>query len=288
MNALRNLPDASLVARLHELYHDASKHSVYQSVPSFVARVLGYQEEIHSLWRSDTPRYDYLVARLDLPRESFVADIGANTGFFTLNLANAHPDWRIAAYEANPRHAEFIRLTANAFGRPRVEAYSQSCDLDGLRSLPEFDAVLLLNVLHHAGFDFDPTVADSNEAFTAFARVYLERLRAHSRRLVFQIGSNRGGDKARPLFHRDDDLARLAWTERLLRESGWGIDHLGYAELDSAGAVKFHDAPDDVMSAVRTAAVNTPRVATFFARANLSRFPGEFHRRPLIIASALH
>jgi hypothetical protein len=284
---LHDGPDATLVGRLRALYHDASKHSVYQSVPAFIARALGYQEEIHSLWRSDAPRYDYLAARLGLPAGASVADIGANTGFFSLNLAHGRPDLRIAAYELNPRHAEFIWLTAKAFALGGVKVYSQTCALAGLDALPVFDAVLLLNVVHHAGFDFDLDVPDDNDAFTAYARSYLAHLRAHSRRLVFQIGSNRGGDKARPLFPRDDDRGRLAWTAQLLREAGWGIDHLGYAQLDPAGAVVFRDAPDEVLAAARAGATGAPKLGAFLDAARLDCFPGEFHRRPLVIATAI-
>jgi len=288
MSTLTTAFAPALVERLRRLYHDQSKHSIYQSVPAFVARALGYQEEIHSLWRSDAPRYDYLAARLDLPAGASVADIGANTGFFTLNLAQARPGWRIAAYELNPRHAEFIRLTAEAFGLSGVEVRVQSCDLAGLERLSVFDAVLLLNVVHHAGFDFDPTVPDDNVAFTDYAVAYLRRLRAHGRRLVFQIGSNRGGDKSRPLFPRDDDRTRLAWTAQLLHAAGWRIDHLGYAQLDEAGAVVFRDAPDEIVFAARAARVEGAAVDAFLRDLRLGRFPGEFHRRPLVVATALN
>lgn len=278
------IPDATLAARLHELYHDQSKHSVYQSVPAFVARALGYQEEIHSLWRSDAPRYDYLAARLGLPPQATIADIGANTGFFTLNLAHAFPHWRVAAYELNPRHAEFIRLTAAGFGLENVAVRSQSCDFAGLDQLPSFDAVLLLNVVHHAGFDFDQHVPDDNAAYTDHVVAYLRRLRAHTRRLVFQVGSNRGGDKSRPVHPRDDDHQRLRWTSDVLRAAGWRLAALGYAQLDAAGAVVFRDAPADLRERANAGALAAPE--PFFAAAKLERFPGEFHRRPLIIAEA--
>lgn len=284
MNTLTSLPDARLADRLHALYRDDSKHSVYQSVPAFVARALGYQEEIHSLWRSDAPRYDYLAARLALPTGATVADIGANTGFFSLSLAHSRPDLRVVAYELNPRHAEFIRLTAEAFGLGGVQVRAQSCDYEGLSALPDFDAVLLLNVVHHAGFDFDRHLPDTNAAFTAYTRDYLTRMRQHSRRLVFQIGSNRGGDKTRPVFDRDDDVARLRWTGETLHAAGWKIEALGYAQLDDAGAVVFRDAPEEIRRWANAGGPPSPLPAEFFATAKLGRFPGEFHRRPLIVA----
>jgi SAM-dependent methyltransferase len=284
MTSIEQLPAPGLVDRLHALYRDSSKHSVYQSVPAFMARKLGYQEEIHSLWRSDKPRYDYIVARLDLARGATVADIGANTGFFSLNLAHARPELRIDAFEMNPRHAEFIALAAEAFDLP-ISVRSQSCDLGGIGRLPGFDVVILLNVLHHAGFDFDAHLADDNGTFEAYAVDYLSTLRTRTRRLVFQIGSNRGGDKQRPLFSRDDDAKRLAWISRTLRSAGWRIDAIGYAQLEH-DVVQFHDAPADVLAAARVGEVESPEIAGRLAALRLDRFPGEFHRRPLVIATS--
>lgn len=284
MSATLHSPDAALVERLHSLYHDSSKHSVYQSVPAFMARALGYQEEIHSLWRSDAPRYDYIAERLDLPRGETIADIGANTGFFSLNFAHSRLDLNVAAYELNPRHAEFIELAAAAFELP-VEVRSRWCDLEGVGRLPTFGAILLLNVLHHAGFDFDRDLADTNAAFEKHAVKYLTSLRDSTRRLVFQIGSNRGGDKARPVVPRDDDVQRLAWITRTLAKAGWRVAHLGYAQLQS-GAIRFMDAVPEVMAAVRANEVSQATVGAHLAALRLEQFPGEFHRRPLVIATA--
>jgi hypothetical protein len=288
MTSLDSSPAPDVVARLHALYHDASKHSVYQSVPTFVSRALGYQEEIHSLWRSDQPRYDYILPRLDVVGSARVADIGANTGYFSLNLAHDRPELAIAAYEMNPRHAEFIALTAGIFGLDQVDVRSESCDLAGLARLPACDVVMLLNVLHHAGFDFDAHVPDDNAAFTAHATTYLARLRERAGRLVLQIGSNRGGDKRRPLFPYDDDLARLDWLARILRAAGWCASHLGYADLSPDGRVVFRDVPAGILGAVRAGHVRKPEIAAWLAAARLDRFPGEFHRRPLVLAQADH
>jgi hypothetical protein len=145
--------------------------------------------------------------------------------------------------------------------------------------------VLLLNVLHHAGFDFERELADTNAAFEKHAIKYLKSLRDSARRLVFQIGSNRGGDKARPLTPRDDDTQRLAWITRTLSAAGWRVDHLGYAQL-AVGAVRFVDAAPEVLAAVRANDVRSATVGAHLAALRLEKFPGEFHRRPLVVASS--
>src|SRR5882724_10377824 len=97
---------AALREEIERFYYDRSKHSVYQSLPEFVEQALGLTIELDHAWRSDRPRYAYLTSRLSFAGKS-VLDIGANTGYFTLNLAKAYGA-SVVAYEANPNHARII------------------------------------------------------------------------------------------------------------------------------------------------------------------------------------
>src|SRR3546814_1231985 len=49
------------------------------------------------------------------PYTTLFRSFGANTGFFTLSLAYAHPQAEFIAVEANANHARFIELVANYF-----------------------------------------------------------------------------------------------------------------------------------------------------------------------------
>lgn len=276
----------SLKARLHSLYGDGSKHAAYQNIPEFVREALGYQETINEGWRSDTPRYRYFVERLKLPATATIADVGANTGYFALNLAHSLDECSVQAFEPNPRHAAFIREIACAFGLPNISVRPELWTASNLELIGRFDAVFHLNILHHAGFDFDSHVADSNEAFEAYAAGYLCRARQRTGLLCFQIGSNRGGDKARPLFTYDDDVRRLEWGCNLLTGSGWQIRHIGIAGRNAAGSVAYADLPVDLLAKARCNRIRIPAFSAYFSRANLAQFPGEFYRRPLFICEA--
>src|SRR5437764_15156702 len=99
---------SGIKGELKALYGDASKHSVYQSIPEFVSTALGYSEVIDDGWRGDRPRLAYLLTVRRPADGELWGDFGANTGFFTLSLAHRYPNARFAAIEAHPNHAEFL------------------------------------------------------------------------------------------------------------------------------------------------------------------------------------
>jgi hypothetical protein len=270
----------SLKTRLHTLYADGSKHAVYQSVPEFVREALGYNEQINHRWRSDAPRYAFLARHLNLDGVR-IADVGSNTGYFSLNLARAHPASTITAVEPNTRHRTFIEEIAVAFDLSNLSTSATGWNMQYLEQAQvTYDVVLHLNILHHAGFDFDSELADRNDAFEAYAQRYLALLRPVCRLLCFQIGSNRGGQKNRPLFPFTDDVARLLWTTRILGSAGWRIVTAGHA-TGVCDRIGYREVP----SAVLEAATRDDRslITEFYRSAALDEFPGEFHRRPLLV-----
>src|SRR5690606_37727965 len=152
------------------LYADSSKHSVYQNVPDFVSAELGYTEAIDEGWRGDRQRLAFLAeCRTPADGETWL-DFGANTGFFTLSLAHEFPQTAFLAVEANPNHARFIEKVANYFEMRNVEVIQQAVGLRELPALPGTDFMLHLNVLHHAGHDFDKELVPSLSDFPAYAK----------------------------------------------------------------------------------------------------------------------
>lgn len=286
MNALS--PDAidALKIRLHSLYADGSKHAVYQNIPEFVRDALGYREPINEEWRSDTPRYQYFADRLPLHNAAEIADVGANTGYFTLNLGRARPDCVVHAFEPNPRHAAFIREIAIAFAMTNVLVRSEPWSTENLGKVGSYEVTFLLNILHHAGFDFDPQLPDRNDAFESYATNYLHRVRQATKRLCFQIGSNRGGDKQRPLFHPNDDAGRMTWCCKMLLKAGWRLRHIGIAGRDVTGRICYTDLPPALLAAAQRNDLQAAVFSGYFSQVNLGQFPGEFYRRPLFVCEA--
>lgn len=272
MNELKN--------ELQKLYSDASKHSVYQNVPDFVSAELGYTETIDEGWRSDRPRLSYLLSNaLPAPGETWL-DFGANTGFFTLSLAHQFPQSVFVAVEANPNHADFIKRVAQHFQLSNVEVISQAIGFRELHSLPRADFLLHLNVLHHAGHDFDRELVPDLEHFPEYAKCYLGKLRKQTGRMLFQIGSNWGGDKSLPLVAMRNDTEKLHMFDTWLREAGWKPQATAYPRKHIDGGVIYEDlhAPS---SPCTTEHGTAPKGHHDWKM--LDEFPGEFYRRPLFL-----
>ena len=279
-------PTDELQQLLSSLYGDASKHSGYQTMPDFVAERLGFQSEIDQRWRGDRVRLDYIrrVIRDDPPSW---CDFGANTGFFSLSLAEASRGTEVLAVEANPRHAELIERVAAACRLPNLRVLSRSIGIRELDELGRVDVLLHMNVLHHAGVDFDTDVVGGPGDFQDYAIRYLTRVAAISDRLVFQAGVNLGGDKSRPILERADHVTRTRYWSDLLRAAGWRVLDCALARSESNGSVAYLSVPARLLELL-----GSPRdepgavMAEWFAGLGLDRHPGEFFLRPIFYCAA--
>lgn len=271
-----------LKAELQKLYADASKHSVYQNVPDFVSAELGYTEAIDENWRGDRPRLAYVTGtRKPMPGETWL-DFGANTGFFTLSLGHRFPRASFIAVEANPNHARFITRVAQYFGMTNVEVVERAVGIADLHELPYSDCLLHLNVLHHAGHDFDAKLVPAKSRFADYAQRYLALLRERTGNMFFQMGSNWGGDKRQPLVEVRDDVQKLEIFSSWLRSAGWHVIEIAYATHGADARVEFANL---LVSAVRQVTGegvgNDAILQSELDRFKLDDFPGEFYRRPL-------
>lgn len=275
----------ALLAKLHELYADQSKHSVYQNIPVFVRDALGYAETINERWRGDSTRWEYMRDCLDFSDQS-VLDVGANTGFFTLSLAYKYPDSIFTALEGNANHAEFIRLVATQFAMENVRILTQYLDFAALDSLGKYDTIVLYNVLHHAGADFDSDLVPSKEDLFDYLVRYMSKLGEHCNRTVYQMGYNWGGNKQHPVVALQDDAGKYVYTCRFLRQAGWVIEDIATAYGREGDIPIFHkNLPEDVIIAA-----NACDEATLRSRLGELLDPGidtfsEFYRRPIFVCT---
>ena len=278
---------SELKAELQKLYADASKHSVYQNVPDFVAAELGYTETIDENWRGDRPRLAYMVrSRTPAAGESWL-DFGANTGFFTLSLAREFSQTRFIAVEANPNHARFITRVAQYFEMSNVEVISRAIGFADLHELPHSDCLLHLNVLHHAGHDFDADLVPEKSRFADYASRYLRLLRERADHMFFQMGSNWGGDKSQPLVEVRADAQKLHVFSGWLHSAGWHVTEIAYATLESEARVQFENMPASVRRGVTgTGGIERATLKGELDQFKLDDFPGEFYRRPLFSCRA--
>ena len=268
---------SELKAELQRLYADSSKHSVYQNVPDFVSAELGYTEAIDEGWRGDRQRLAFLAkSRTPADGETWL-DFGANTGFFALSLAHDFPQTAFLAVEANPNHARFIERVARFFEMRNIEVIPRAVGLRELPTLPHSDFMLHLNVLHHAGHDFDAELVLEKSGFAEYARRYLTSLRAVTDAMLFQMGSNWGGDRNQPLVDVRADAEKLATFGAWLRDSGWNPLAIAYAHRRENGRIEYERQDEPASGQPGEAAGSW---------AFLDGFPGEFYRRPLFMMHA--
>ena len=259
---------SEIKTELQRLYSDSSKHSTYQSIPDFVSAELGYAEVVDGNWRSDRPRLEYLATHRNPVAGETWLDFGANTGFFVLSLAYRFPQTSFIAIEANPNHAAFIQRIAGYFDLCNIEVIGRSVGLRELRSLPSSDFMLHLNVLHHAGYDFDAGLVPTRADFPDYAKRYLSSLRTITKGMLFQMGSNWGGDKKEPLVGVREDVEKLEVFTSLLTVAGWRPERVCYPQKKMDGNILYADMVDESL----------PESGHLVF---LDDFPGEFHRRPM-------
>lgn len=275
-----------LKEKLEALYNDGSKHSRYQNIPEFVRNELGYTETIDENWRGDTARFTYLTKNLQFGDGKSIGEIGANTGFFTLSLANANPSSTFYAYEINPTHAAFIQDIGESFQMKNLVVMAQGVDMEGIAKMEQHDILLNYNVLHHAGVDFDSDLLASVEGYEAYATEYLTRMATKTKKMVFQIGSNWGGNKLKPIIPLSDDAEKIAFNARLFKNAGWKILDISlHTRLD--GSLAYRSLSADVLNQINLCPVGEEK-ALVETLVDLSEFPSfsEFYRRPIFIVES--
>lgn len=241
--------------QLLALYMHSGKHSSYQPLPTFVAEQLGFDVPVNPRWRADHGRLDYLKAHFDFSGQR-VLDVGANSGLFTATLAHAYPDSQCIAWELDESSANFIRVLANEYNLANVEVVQKALDYETAQAMPgHFHTLLLFNVLHHAGVDFDTTLVSDKHGLQAYIQAFLSALRPTADCLLYQMGFNWGGDVAHPVAGRNALAEKLDYVKTALAGTGWQIEHIGLVldpqtrkiELfDEAGAAAQADACDSL------------------------------------------
>lgn len=213
--------------QLLALYMHSGKHASYQPLPAFVVEQLGVDVPVNPRWRADHGRLDYLKAHFDFSGQALL-DVGANTGLFATTLAHAYPSSRCVAWELDESSATFIRTLAEAFGLGNVEVVQQALDYQVAQAMPEhFDTLLLFNVLHHAGVDFDAALVPDKHALQGYIQRFLKALRPSADCLLYQMGFNWGGDTGQPVAARNVLAEKLAYIETALEGTGWHVEHVG-------------------------------------------------------------
>ncbi|MCB9170791.1 MAG: hypothetical protein H6597_03810 [Flavobacteriales bacterium] len=219
--------------RLKDLYRSASRHSQYQIMPGFLAELVD-PGQLNKLWdRFERERMEYFTRKVDM-RGKRVVDIGANTGYFAFEALEAGAR-EVICYEGDADHVEFMRIAAEMFNKPLV-VHQEFMDFKNPLEEAPVDVVLLLNVLHHVGFDFGEKDIDIEEAKGRIVK-NLNWFADQTRYMIFQIGFSWMTQYDKPLFPNGTKSEMIAWLLPLLIDH-WEVIEIGIAEVRE-GATRY-------------------------------------------------
>jgi SAM-dependent methyltransferase len=214
--------------QLIALYHQSSKHSNYQVLPKCLVDLIPSGHlQVNS--RHEEARMTFFRQHVEFKGKT-VVDIGGNTGYFSFE-AIASGAKKVTLIEGNTHHSQFVDAAAKLTKLDdRIDVRNEYFEFaDGTMNQTPFDVMLLLNVLHHVGDDFDdPTVMREN-ALTLIAR-YLRGVAAVASTLIFQLGFNWKGDRNLPLFPNGTKRELVDFVIGAVRGT-WDINAIGVATM---------------------------------------------------------
>lgn len=266
-----------------QLYADGSKHSIYQNLPDFVSKKWGYKQCINEEWRGDKTRFEYVKKILKNINYTSFSDIGANTGFFCLSLANEFRLKKFIAYEINSNHCQFINNIINEFKIDNLIVENKGVILNDIKYLEKRDIALFFNVLHHIGVDFDKQLNVNKEMFYKSASNYLLEMSKKFSCIIFQMGYNHGGDKEEPIVSVDELEKMLYYQIEMLEKSGWRVIEVAYARNSDKKYISFDECGINLKK--NNGNMKVDKIYKYFEVNNIKN-NSEFYKRPIIVAEA--
>jgi hypothetical protein len=195
--------DRHLGEKLSDLYRDNLKHGDYQPVPDYLLPFVSHSK-LNPFWRDPRPRLAPVVEELGGLPDSIVVEIGANSGYQSLELARAFPRHKIVAIEGSYGHSEFIKACADIEGLENLSVVNNYITPREIVADFQNPIVLDFNVAHHLGSDLKNFgVSDS---YTWWSSGIGEWLRGAERatQYWFQCGFRLGGEKHSNLHDLSD------------------------------------------------------------------------------------
>jgi hypothetical protein len=209
---------------LISLLQRKSKHAGYQMLPPCLEGAIGKSiKGLSGRKGHDVSRYEWFKSRCG-SLSGPVLDIGANLGYFSFRIIQDFKV-KVVAYEPYGPHSRILSLIRDIcdIDPDDIVIENRGVGLKDIENLPEVETVILLNVLQHAGEDFDHNLVTSHEKWRDYAVEYLVKLKNKASLMFFQMGYTWKGHEGK--LCRDNDI--IDFTARLLNESGWEIKHCG-------------------------------------------------------------
>lgn len=229
---------AQLHQHLVNLYEKTSKHSNYQILSTRLSKFID-KNSLQIKSRFEKERLSYILSKIQVQGKT-ILDIGGNTGFFSFELIDSGAA-SVDYFEGNNDHADFVKEAAEILNENRIIVHNSyftfsSAELSSFNF--SYDISLLLNVLHHYGYDYGKSEAKIQGVKEEIIK-QLNLMSNKAKTIVFQLGFNWKGDKTKPLFDKGTKSEMIKFVEDGIK-SYWEILNIGVAEQVDKG-IKYFD-----------------------------------------------
>jgi hypothetical protein len=163
------------------------RHGNYQEIPPSIPEHLRQKLPEYPKTRLESARFEWLD-RLGMFAKKRIVEIGGNLGYFSIR-ATSERDATSVVYEPDNRLGTVMSLMAALSGvADRVQVRNNAVMLSDWPELPAADLVINLNVIHHAGKEFDKSIIKTAGDWRAYAVAFLRRLTNVAPLMAFQTG----------------------------------------------------------------------------------------------------
>jgi len=209
---------------LNDLYAKISKHSGYQIIHEDIQKIINlpYKPKIN---RYEKERYEFITSCTNISNKS-VLEIGGNLGYFTISLLRSSAN-KIYYYEGNKDLHDFLIISAKLLNLiDKIEPFNEYYTFQHDHFY--YDIVLLLNVLHHTGSDYNMNTSDPLKQIIG----EINSLSINSNELILQLGFNWMGDINKPLFKNG---TKKEMIDRILKDTKdkWSVVKIGIPVLNN-------------------------------------------------------
>lgn len=205
------------------LESSSDRFSNYQSFPEIVLKTIPKLKEIKYKKGQidlDQKRYNWLNKYLERNIKTAL-DIGANLGYFSIMLASRN-NLVVDAYEPYLHYNSVLNELSKILNLEKtLNVYLNEIDLMKLDKIKNYDLVINLNVLHHAGIFFDTKKFKQFDNWFLYIKEYLTIICKKSKYLFFQVGNMARGSA---LFDSDNTIEIM---QKIFNECGWKILKVG-------------------------------------------------------------
>lgn len=117
-----------------------------------------------------------------------IADLGGNSGFFSLSLIDDGMAQKATVYDVDDGAMEIGEKMLNDLDlSEKIKFKKQSISLDFISSMPPVDTIICLNLIHHAGCFFDVHLVESI-GWEEYAKRFLTALKDKCNILIIGAG----------------------------------------------------------------------------------------------------